>query len=1060
MKRILAWSARHTVFANLMMVIMLIIGVVAVIQIRSEFIPQFALGRVSITVEWEGAGPEAVEEGVCIKIEESLSGVEGIKEFTSIAYEGRCEITVELHTWTKNSRDLMEDIRSEIDRIKTLPEDIERPVVSEVKQMIQVVRLSLFGNVSEEVLKRKATEIKDELLDLPNISKVVLGGLRDWEISIEVSEEMLRRYGLTFERVGNIIRKNVLELSGGDIRSAERRIRIRTMGKRYTGLEFERLEMLTQKNGTILRLGDIARVVDAFEDSDRTGRFDGKPAALITVYRTDEEDALSISRAAVEYVQKKREELPEGLDLVYWADTSRLIQDRLDLLLRNGLAGLVLVFFSMWLFLNIRLSFWVAMGIPVSLLTALGFLNFSGGTLNMLSMFAFIMVLGILVDDAIVVAENIYSHMERGKNRVQAAIDGCYEVVLPVIATIVTSIVAFVPLLMVEGTIGKFMAVLPAAIIAALIASLIESLFILPAHLGHWVRSPRTGGRSAHVRNTIDRAINQLIHRFYAPILRFCLSARYLVISLAVVVFMVTVGLVIGGHVRFLFFPKIDSDWVEARILFPPGTPIRQTQNAAHRIEQAAVALDEVFRSKTGEPVVKHVFTMLGEQVGQNRRRVVGGSHMAQVTVDLLSAEARGISGEDIASRWREITGEIPDVISLTFGTGNRAPGGKPIDVQFHGDDMKALREAARELRRELRKYPGIYEIQDDFRPGKFEFRTSLKPQARVLGVSLEDLGRQLRARFFGLQVLRLQRGRDDVKVKLRYPPEERRSLEDIRKMRVRTSSGAEIPFHEVAEVEMVQGLDEIRRVSKARAINVTAEINQDRANPTEVLNDLKANFFPKLLSRHNGVGIRFEGQAKETQESFNSLFRAFALAIAVIFAILATLFRSYFQLFIVMSAIPFGIVGAIWGHIIMRYDISILSMFGILALTGVVVNDSLVLLDFANRSIKNGMPIEDALHQAGVARWRAIVLTTMTTAAGLSPMLFEKSFQAQFLIPMAISLCFGLLFATVIILVLVPVISLIGNDVGRFWWRIWTGKWLTREEVDVHSPQKDEIST
>lgn len=1060
MKRILDWSARHTVFANLLMGIMLIIGIVAVFQIRSELLPQFALDRVSVNVAWEGASPAEVEEGICIKIEEALTGVEGVKKITSVAYEGRCEIAVELYGWIKNSRDLMEDIRSEIDRIKTLPENIERPVVSEVKRINQVVRLSLFGNVSEEVLKRKSTEIKDDLLDLPNISKVVLSGLRDWEISIEVSEEMLRRYGLTFDRVANIIRKNVLELSGGDIRSVERRIRIRTLGKRYTGPEFERLEILTQKDGAILRLGDIARVVDAFEDSDTSGRFNGKPAALIMVYRTDEEDALSISKTVVEYVKRKRKELPEGLELAHWADTSRLIQDRLDLLLRNGRVGLVLVFLSMWLFLNIRLSFWVAMGIPVSLLTALGFLNFSGSTLNMLSMFAFIMVLGILVDDAIVVAENIYSHMERGKNRVQAAIDGCYEVALPVIATVMTSIVAFAPLLMVAGTVGKFMAVLPAAIIAALIASLIESLFILPAHLGHWVRPPRAGGLSSRMRNTIDRGINWLIHRFYAPILEFCLNARYLVIALALVVFMVTVGLAVGGHVRFLFFPKIDSDWVHVKILFPLGTPIRQTKNAAQKIEQAAVALDEVVRSKTGEPVVKHVFTILGENIDPGGGRIVGGSHMAQVILEMLPSEARGISSEEIINRWRLNTGEIPDVTSLTFSTGGAGPpGGKPIDVQFYGDDIGTLRRVAQEFKRELTKYPGLYDVQDDFRPGKLEFRTSLKPQARVLGVNLDDLGRQLRARFFGLQVLRLQRGRDDVKVKLRYPSEERRSLEDIRKMRVRTSSGAEIPFHEVAEVEMIQGLDAIRRVARARAINVTAEIDQDRANPTEVLNDLNANFFPKLLNRYNGVGIRFEGQAKETSESFASLFRAFALAMAVIFAILATLFRSYFQPFIVMSAIPFGIVGAIWGHIVMGFDISILSMMGILALTGVVVNDSLVLLDFANRSIKNGLSIEEALQQAGVARWRAIVLTTLTTAAGLGPMLFEKSFQAQFLIPMAISLCFGLLFATVITLVLVPVISLIGNDVGRFWWRIWTGRWLTREEVDVHSPHKEEIS-
>ncbi len=1061
MKQMIAWAARNSVFANLLMVIMLIIGIVAVFQIRSELLPQFALDKVSISVVWEGASPEEVEEGVCIRIEEGLTAVEGVKKITSIAYEGRCDVMVELHSWIKDSRELMEDIRGEIDRINTLPEDIERPIVTEVKRTNQVVHLSLFGNVSEEIIKRKATEIKDDLLDMSNISKVVLTGLRDWEISIEVSEETLRRHGFTFERLANIIRKNVLELSGGDIRSAERRIRIRTLGKRYTGLEFERLEILTQKDGTILRLGDIAHVVDAFEDSDTTGRFDGKPAALITVYRTEKEDAISIAKAANEYVKKKSRELPEGLQLVDWADTSRLIQDRLDLLLRNGRVGLLLVFISLWIFLNIRLSFWVAMGIPISLLASLGFLSFSGGTLNMLTMFAFIMVLGILVDDAIVVAENIYSHMERGKNRVQAAIDGCYEVVLPVIATVVTSIVAFIPLLMMEGTVGKFMAVLPAAIIAALIASLIESLFILPAHLGHWVRPPKRGGFPSRVRNNIDRAVNWLIHRFYAPILSFCLSARYLVIAVALVVFTVTVGLAVSGHVRFLFFPKLDSDWVEARLLFPQGTPIQQTRLAAKRIEQAAMALDEDFRSKTGEPIVRHVFAMLGEQIeqGERRGRIAGGSHIAQLIVELLPSEARGISAGEITNHWREKTGEIADIISLTFGAGGaRPPGGKPIDVQFYGDDIEVLRRATNEFKRELRKYPGLHDIQDNFRPGKLEFQTSLKSQARVLGVNLDDLARQLRASFFGLQVLRLQRGREDVKVKLRYPPEERRSLEDIMNMRVRTSSGAEIPFHEVAEVKMVQGLDEIKRAARRRVVNVTADIDSERANPTEILSDLKTNFFPKLFNRYKGIGFRLEGQAKETKDSFASLLRAFAIAIAVIFAILATLFRSYFQPLIVMSAIPFGIVGAIWGHVVMGFDISILSLMGILALSGVVVNDSLVLLDFANRSLKNGMSVEGALRLAGVARWRAIILTTLTTAAGLGPMLFEKSFQAQFLIPMAISLCFGLLFATVITLVLVPVISLIGNDVGRFWWRIWTGKWLTREEVDVHSPQKGQM--
>ncbi len=1053
MKQFLGWATRHTVFANLLMVIFLIIGIFAIFQIRSELIPQFALDRVRISVAWEGASPEEVEEGVCIKMEETLTGLEGIEKMTSVAYEGRCDLVVELYSWVEDSRALMEDIKTEIDRINSFPETVEKPVVTEVKRFNQVVHLSLFGDVSEQTLRRRATEIKDELLDMSGISKVIVGGLRDWEISIEVSEETLRRHDLTFDLLSEIIRKNVLELSGGEIRSLERRIRIRTLGKRYTGLEFERLEILTRKDGTILRLGDIARVVDGFEDTDVSSRFGGKPSALISVYRTENEDAISIADTVKEYAERKRRGLPEGLHIAYWGDTARLIRDRLDLLMRNGRVGLLLIFISLWLFLNVRLSFWVAVGIPVALLMSLAYLSFSDSTLNMLTMFAFIMVLGIVVDDAIVVAESIFAHMERGKNRIQAAIDGCHEVIMPVIATVATSIVAFAPLLMMEGTIGKFMAVFPAVIIAALLASLAESLCILPAHLAHWVRPPEGRGISWRLRNRIDKTVKWLIHELYAPILRFSLSARYLVISLALAIFVLTVGMAVGGHVRFLFFPKFDSDWVESRILFPQGTPVEQTRRAVQRIERAAMALDADLRSKTSEPIVKHVFTMLGEQHEPDGRRMVGGGHMAQVIVELLPSEARGISSEEIAHRWREKTGEIADVMNLSFGSNARPPGGNPLEVQFYGKDIETLRKASLAFKEELKKYPGLHDVVDDFRPGKLEFRASLKPEARVLDVNLNDLARQLRARFFGLQVLRLQRGRDDVKVQLRYPSEERRSLENIWNMRVKTPSGAEIPFHEVAEVEVTPGLDEIKRVDRNRIITVTADVDADVANPTEIVNDLQSNFFPGLLSRYKGVGFEFGGQAKETRKSLYSLLRAFVVAIVVIFAILATLFRSYFQPLVVMSAIPFGIVGAIWGHVAMGFDISILSLMGMLALTGVVVNDSLVFLDFVNRNIRNGMSVEEALQLAGVSRWRAIILTTLTTAAGLGPMMLEKSFQAQFLIPMAVSMCFGLLFATVITLVLVPVISLIGNDVGRLWWRIWTGRWLTREEIDVHSP-------
>lgn len=1033
------------------MAVLTLIGVLSFFQIKSEVLPSFSLDKVRVSVAWKGASPEEVEEGACIKVEEAIAGIEGIKKVTSTAIENSCTLVAELVSSVGDARTVMDDIKNAVDRIDTFPENVERPVISEIKRIDQVLNLALYGDASEAALKWMAEEIKDELLAMAGISQVAISGVRNWEIAIEVSEPTLRRYGLTFERLADTIRKNVLELTGGDIRSSDQRIRIRTLGKLYTGSEFENLAILTRTDGTILRLRDIARVVDGFEDTDKSGRFNGKNAALVIVNKTEDEDALQIAEMVKAYAARKKNSLPKGVFLSPWADTSRLIKDRLDLLLRNGRVGLALVFLSLWLFLSVRLSFWVAIGIPVSLLAALGFVAIAGGSLNMITMFAFIMVLGILVDDAIVVAENIHSRMQRGEEFLRAAIEGASEVAWPVVGTVTTSIVAFMPLFWVDGMIGKFMAILPLAIIAALVASLIESLFILPVHLGHWLRPPQKKSFSERLRRRIDNFVNLWTERLYLPFLSFCLEARYLVIAVAIATFAVTIGFTLGGHVRFLFFPSFDSDFIQAKVLFPEGTPITLTSAAARRIEEAVRSLEGDFRSKTGEPIVRNYFTILGEQVSRVNKSVVEGSNAAQVIVELLPAERRGIPSATIVSAWRKKCGAIPDVVSLAFGGTQIHPGGKAIEIRFTGSNTLSIRRAAGALKSELKKYPGVHEIEDDFRIGKLELRAELKPQARVLGVSLRDLAVQLRSRFFGLEVLSIQRSRDDVRVKVRYPPEERRTLGNVERARIRTPSGAEIPFYEVADVRFSRGLAEIKRVDRRRVITVTAEVDETRANPAEILASLRKDFFPGLLKRLPSVRLRFEGQARERKDSVGSLMRGFFFAGAVIFLILATLFRSYFQPIVVMTAIPFGIVGAIWGHIIMGFDISMMSLMGIVALSGVVVNDSLVFLDFANRFIGRGMKIEEALMRAGASRLRPIVLTSLTTVAGLGPMLLERSFQAQFLIPMAVSVCFGLVFATAITLILVPVFSLAGNDVARLLGWVWMGTWPSREEADVH---------
>ncbi|MEE9274180.1 MAG: efflux RND transporter permease subunit, partial [bacterium] len=651
MKRIIALAAANPVFANLLMVILIIVGVVALMRIKRELIPQFSLDRIQVQVVWEGRSPEEVEEGVCIKIEEALASVEGVKTLTSTAREHNCRVTAELESWVKDSQQALDDIRDAVDKVDTFPDDIERPVITELKRIDQVIDIAVYGDVSELALKRVAEEVKDDLVEMRGISQVAISGLRDWEISLEISDVTLRRHGLTFGGLAETIRKNVLELSGGDIRCPERRIRIRTLGKRYTGREFEDLEILTRKDGTILRLGEVARVVDGFEDSDKSGRFNGKPSALLIIYKTEEEDALEIAEMAKAYVAQKRGRLPAGMHIAHWANTSRLIRDRIDLLMRNGRIGLLLVFLSLWMFLNVRLSFWVALGLPVALMSALGFITASGGTLNMITLFSFIMVLGILVDDAIVVAENIYTRMSEGEDYLTAAVEGASEVAWPVIGTVTTTIAAFVPLMMMEGTIGKVMAILPVAIIASLVASLIESLLILPSHLAHWLKPPREDTLAGRTRARIDGGVRWFIRRIYQPVLRFSLEARYLVVAAAIAFFVVTMGLVLGGHVRFLFFPKFDSDFIEAKLSFPEGTPVRRTAEAARRIERAARGLEKDFRSNTGEPVIKHVFAVVGEQVG---RQTQSGAHFAQVIVELLPSERRGVASAEIVNRWRE----------------------------------------------------------------------------------------------------------------------------------------------------------------------------------------------------------------------------------------------------------------------------------------------------------------------------------------------------------------------------------------------------------------------
>jgi multidrug efflux pump subunit AcrB len=897
--------------------------------------------------------------------------------------------------------------------------------------------------VSERKLREVAEKIRDDLTDAEGISQANLLGVRDYEISVEVSEEDLRRYGLTFDEVADAVRTASLDLPGGVIKTPGGDILVRAKGQRYYGREFEDIPLITDEEGTIIRLGDVADIIDGFEDVDRWGRFNGKRMAMVQVTRTAEEDIVEISRTVREYVATHQDMLPEGIETAIWGDLSIMVQDRIDLLSTNGAVGMVLVFLTLALFLHFRLAFWVAIGIPISFMGAFFILDWHGDTINMISLFAFIMTLGILVDDAIIFGENAYSHFTSGKSPREAVVDGVGEVAWPVLMAVTTTIVAFTPLLFVAGIMGKFIAVLPTAVIIILIVSLVEALVILPAHLqGAFSRASRRGdhasknGFQVRMVKKVDATLQRVIHQHYARAIRFVVRNRYFSLCVATAILIVMAGMVAGGRVSFVLFPKTDSDWMIAEVSYPLGTPIQLTESTLMRMENAAVSLNAKFASevKGEEDIIRHVMTLVGQIPPRDWKPGELGGHAGQIWVEILGAEGRPkVRAEDVVNAWREAVGDIPGVDRLTFSILHGGPAGNPIEVQVIGKDYERLKQAARELKREIATYPGTYDILDDFKPGKEEKKLRAHPGAKPLGISLRDIARQVRQAFYGEEAVRIQRGRDDIKVMVRYAEGERRSLAGMEDMRIRTRQGDEVPLEEVVRIDHGHAYSTIQRVDRKRVITVSSDLDQETANAAEIVSDLKASFLPELAARYPGVSFGMEGEEKRREESVNSLWRGYILALMGMYLLLATQFRSYVQPVAIMLAIPFGLVGAIIGHLLLGLDITLMSLFGIVALSGIVVNDSLILIDFINRAIRDGMPLEEAVQASGKARFRPVILTSLTTIAGLMPLLLERSFQAQFLIPMAVSISFGLLVATGLTLLLVPALYLIINDMEGF---------------------------
>ncbi|MEA2064585.1 MAG: efflux RND transporter permease subunit [Gemmatimonadota bacterium] len=1036
MKNAVKWMAGNHVAANLLMMIFIVGGLIKMFSIKQEVFPEISLDMIQVSVLYPGAGPEEIEEGILLKIEDNLTGVDGIKEIRSVASEGMGTVTAEIIAG-QDADLILQNIKSEVDRIITFPQDAEKPIITKLLNRQEVISVVIYGDLSERSLREQAEAVREELLALPQITQVDLGGVRPYEISIEIPEDNLRRYNLTLDQVAARVMRASLDLPGGTIKTGGGQILLRTKERRYTGREYADIIVVSNPDGARLRLGEIADVRDTFRETDMFAKFDGKPAAMVKILRVGEQKPTEISDLVLQYVKDKELQLPESVRIAIWRDLSEVLESRLNLMQKNAFLGLCMVIIALGLFLELRLAFWVMLGVPISFFGAMLVMPSLGVSINMMSLFAFILALGIVVDDAIVVGENIFSHRQMGKPYLRAAVDGVLEVAVPVTFSILTTVAAFLPLAFIGGVMGKFMKAIPLVVISLLIVSLIESLFVLPAHLSMGRRRKTESGLLG-VIDRLRRLFSSRLEAFaagpYRRALDICLRHRYTTLAVSITVLLLSIGVVRGGILKFTFMPQTDSDWVEVSLEMPPGTPVEETGRIVDFIVEKGMETVRKHDSQrpAGSSIFRHVYALVGGTMSQVGPRGGPGtssaSHIANITLLLTESEERNFPIREIENRWRNLVGELPGVESLTFSS-NLIRMGANIDVQLSHNDFEVLEQVSEKIKGVLAEYPGVYDIRDTYARGKRELKLRLRPEAVTLGITEENLARQVRGAFYGAEALRLQIGRNEVKVMVRYPEKDRKSLWGLESMRIRTPAGGEMPLARAAYIEEGRGFSTINRTDRNRVINVSASVDPEAGNSAEIIQDLRQGFLPRLTNDHPGLHFRMVGEEKVRGESMGSMLEGFALALLAIYALLAIPFRSYAQPFLIMAAIPFGIVGAIIGHLIMGYDLSMLSFFGLVALSGVVVNDSLILIHRVNSNRREGSGIVKAVMDAGQRRLRPILLTSLTTFLGLTPMILETSFQARVLIPMAISLGFGILFATGITLLLIPSMYMILED-------------------------------
>ncbi len=1029
----IAWFAKNGVAANLLMGIILISGFFSIRGLKMELFPNFDLDLVTISVPYPGAAPLEVEDGICKQIEEKIWDLDGIKEMTSFARENVGVVSVQVER-NRDAKLLADEIKVRVDSILNFPEEAEKPMVEVATQKRKVLAVAIHGKADPKSLRKLADNTLDDLTNLSGITQVEIAGIRKPEIGIEVSEGALREHGMSFDDIARSLKTNSIDIPGGVARTSSGETLLRSMGKARNGEEFNNLQVMTTSNGSNLKLNDFASVKDGFEDKVLYTEFSDEPAVTLRVFRVGKQSPLDISKKVSEYVKKVNPTLPEGLSMTIWKDSSFYLQGRLEMMVRNALQGLLLVFLVLSLFLRPSLAVWVALGLPISFMGAFATMGLVGASINLVSLFAFIVVLGILVDDAIVVGESVYTLGSKGEKSIKASILGTHLVAMPVTFAIITSMVAFVPMLFLPGWLGKLMKDIPLVVIPALFFSLIESKFILPYHLSLCRFDKLPKNWLSKLQNKISKGLEKLIESVYQPILKNCLEWRYLTLSFFLGLLFLTLGLILGGHVPSIRgVPPVPSDYISVKLSMQDGVPAQTTENALLEVEQARLEVITFLVGK-GEPnPFRYVMKTMGAQPfsggPKSSSNIATGSNLGEISVELIKSEERTRTAPQISALWRERIGPLPGVKEMYFG--DVAAGGSrtAIDIEIAGYDLEQMSKAAEKIKTKLGSYEGLFDISDTYSGGKREMKIRLKPNGRSLGITQSDLGRQVRQAYYGEEIQRLQRERDEVKVMLRYPLADRKSLNALSSLRVRAPNGVEAPLEEVASIELGKGYPTIKRSDRARIINVQTSADKVVADTPLIESELDESFLPSLREEFPSLRFTFVGEKKEQDESDSGLAQAGGICLFIIYALLAIPFRSYLQPFLIMSVIPFGLIGAVFGHYIFGLPLSQLSHFGLVALTGVVINDSLVLVHYVNQRAKE-MNIFEATRLAGMARFRAILLTSLTTFVGLLPILFERSLQAQFLKPMAIAIGFGVLFATFITLLMVPCLYLVLEDI------------------------------